>query len=73
MSQFPSDDILLVSKYQWPRRGDHRIVLAEFLVAEAQRLLKRAETLVSTVETAASDGVELRDHAGDIGQRPGAH
>ena len=48
--KLPFDDIPLVTSYQWPPRGDHRLVLADFLVAEAQRLLARAEALISLVE-----------------------
>ena len=48
--KLPNEDIPLVSNYQWPARGDHRLVLADFLVAEAQRLLARAEVLISLVE-----------------------
>jgi hypothetical protein len=51
LNQFPPDDIPLVSNYPW-RSGDHRLVLADFLVAEAQRLLGRAEVLLSEVEAA---------------------
>jgi hypothetical protein len=51
LNQFPPDDIPPVSNYPW-RSGDHRLVLADFLVAEAQRLLGRAEVLLSEVEAA---------------------
>jgi hypothetical protein len=58
----PFDDIRLVSNYQWPPRGDHRLVLADFLVAEAQRLLARAEVLISLAES--------RDRTSDVDTGP---
>ena len=48
----PFDDIPLVSNHKWPA-GDHRLVLADFLVEEAHRLLARAEALVASTETAS--------------------
>jgi len=51
----PFDDIPLVRNYRWPPHGDHRLVLADFLVAEAQRLLARADALIALVEARVPD------------------
>jgi hypothetical protein len=53
VTQFPcDDDVPLVTNHKWPE-VDHRIVLADFLIAESMRLLDRAEALLSVDESLA--------------------